>query len=79
MESYRDDFQVGDLVTWNEWDTNENYQQIERVCNGAIIEIKIKKNFFNERPVCVAVVLPFGQSKTRELSLHLLKKGLVNT
>ena len=74
LDSYKDNFEIGELVWWNEWDTNENYQQIPTVRHGAIIKIKVSKNFFNERPVYVAVVLPFGSTVTRELSLHLLKK-----
>jgi len=74
MESYRDMFEVGDIVWWSEWETLENYEYRSQVQHGAIIEIRIKKNLYNERSVYVAEVLPFGQTKTRELSLHLLNK-----
>ena len=74
MESYRNMFEVGDIVWWSEWETLENYQYHSKVCYGAIIQIKIKKNLYNERSVYVAEVLPFGHVKTRELSLHLLNK-----
>jgi len=74
MESYRNMFEVGDIVWWSEWETKEDYQYASKVCYGAIIEIRIKKNLYNERSVYVAEILPFGQTKTRELSLHLLKK-----
>ena len=74
MESYRNMFEVGDIVWWNEWDTKENYEYISTVCYGAIIEIRIKKNLYNERSVYIAEILPFGKTKTRELSLHLLNK-----
>ena len=74
MESYRNMFEVGDIVWWSEWETLENYQYTSKIFYGAIIEIKIKKNLYNERSVYVAEILPFGQTKTRELSLHLLNK-----
>lgn len=74
MESYRDMFEVGDIVWWSEWETLENYEYRSQVQHGAIIQIRIKKKLYNERSVYVAEVLPFGQTKTRELSLHLLNK-----
>lgn len=74
MESYRNMFEVGDIVWWNEWDTKENYEYVSKTYHGAIIQIKIKKNFYNERSVYVAEILPFGSTVTRELSLHLLNK-----
>ena len=74
MESYRNMFEVGDIVWWSELETLENYQYTSKVHYGAIIEIRIKKNLYNERSVYVAEVLPFGQIRTRELSLHLLNK-----
>lgn len=74
MESYRDLFKVGDIVYWYEWCTKENYQYSSKIFYGAIIEMRIKKNLYNDRSVYVAEILPFGSIKTRELSLHLLKK-----
>ena len=74
MESYRNMFEVGDIVWWSEWITQENFEYTSKICYGAIIEIKIKKNLYNERSVYVAEILPFGEIKTRELSLHLLNK-----
>lgn len=74
MESYRNMFEVGDIVWWSEWETLENYEYTSKIQYGAIIEIRIKKNLYNERSVYIAEILPFGQTKTRELSLHLLNK-----
>ena len=74
MESYRNMFEVGDIVWWSEWETLENYEYTSKIQYGAIIEIRIKKNLYNERSVYVAEILPFGQTRTRELSLHLLNK-----
>jgi hypothetical protein len=77
MESYKDLFETGDIVWWNEWELVENLGHVSSPQYGAIIKIKIKKNIYNERSVYVAVVLPFGQIKTRELSLHLLNKETI--
>lgn len=74
MESYRDMFEIGDIVWWTEWETKENFEYSSKIFYGAIIEMRIKKNLYNERSVYVAEVLPFGKTKTRELSLHLLRK-----
>tara|TARA_R100001015_G_C4561001_1_gene120855 strand:- start:467 stop:724 length:258 start_codon:yes stop_codon:yes gene_type:complete len=74
MESYRSMFEVGDIVWWSDWSTSEDNQYVSKICYGAIIEMRIKKNLYNERFVYVAEVLPFGSTKTRELSLHLLNK-----
>ena len=74
MESYRNLFKVGDIVWWSEWETKENFEYSSEIYYGAIIEIRIRRNLYNERSVYVAEVLPFGKTKTRELSLHLLKK-----
>lgn len=77
MESYKNLFETGDIVWWNEWELVENLGHVSSAQYGAIIKIKIKKNMYNERSVYVAVVLPFGQAKTRELSLHLLNKETI--
>jgi len=74
MESYRDLFKVGDIVWWSEWETKEDYSYSSKISYGAIVGIRIKKNLYNERSVYVAEILPFGKTRTRELSLHLLKK-----
>ena len=74
MESYRNMFEVGDIVWWSEWETKENFEYTSKICNGAIIEIRIKKSLYNDRSVYVAEIFPFGHTKTRELSLHLLNK-----
>jgi hypothetical protein len=74
MESYKNSFNTGDIVWWSEWELVENLGHVSTAQYGAIIKIKIKKHIYNERSVYVAEVLPFGQVKTRELSLHLLNK-----
>ncbi len=77
MESYKNMFETGDIVSWNEWELVENLGHVSYAQYGAIIKIKIKKNIYNERSVYVAEVLPFGQATTRELSLHLLNKETI--
>lgn len=77
MECYKDAFSIGDIVQWNEWEHIENLGYSSILHHGAIINIKIKKNLYNERAVWVAEILPFGSSRTRELSLHLLTKGTI--
>ena len=67
-------FENGDIVWWNEWVRNEDDRYASKKKYGVIIEIKIKKSLYNERSVFVAIVLPFGETRTRELSLHLLNK-----
>ena len=74
MECYRDMFNIGDIVWWSEWDVVENLGYTSTIHYGAIISIVIRKNLYNERSVWVAEILPFGRTKTRELSLHLLNK-----
>ena len=32
MESYRNMFEVGDIVWWSEWETLENYQYTSKIC-----------------------------------------------
>ena len=77
MECYKDEFKIGDIVWWNEWDIVENLGYVSHVHHGAIIKIKIQKNLYTERSLWVAEVLPFGSSTVREFSLHLLTKGTI--
>ncbi len=74
LDSFADSFNVGDLVFWTEWDRNENFQYVSEKFYGAIIKIKQRKNIHSERTVWVATVLPYGHSRTRDISLHLLRK-----
>jgi hypothetical protein len=77
LESYKDLFQVGDIIWWYEWKTTSEEGYISKMYYGAIIEIRIKKNLYSERSVYVADVLPFGKTRTREISLHLLNKRTI--
>ena len=74
LDSFSNDFKVGDLVWWTEWDRTENFDYVSEMFRGAIIKIKQRKNIHSERAVWVATVLPYGFSRTREISLHLLRK-----
>ena len=42
MECYKNKFEVGDIVQWNEWDHTENLGYTSILHHGAIIDIKIK-------------------------------------
>lgn len=74
LDSFSNDFNVGDLVSWAEWDRTENFEYVSEIFHGAIIKIKQRKNIHSERAVWVATVLPYGRVKTRDISLHLLRK-----
>ena len=74
LDSFNNDFDVGDLVSWTEWDRTENFEYVSEMFHGAIIKIKQRKNIHSERTVWVATVLPYGCIKTRDISLHLLRK-----
>ena len=74
LDSFVDAFKVGDLVFWTEWDRTENFDYVSEIFRGAIIKIKQRKNIHSERAVWVATVLPYGYSRTRDISLHLLRK-----
>ena len=43
MESYKNLFETGDIVWWNEWELVENLGHVSSAQYGAIIKIKIKK------------------------------------
>lgn len=79
LDSFSNDFNVGDLVSWTEWNRTENFDYVSDIFYGAIIKIKQRKNIHSERSVWVAVVLPFGRAKTVDISLHLLKKILIKS
>jgi|TARA_R110000782_G_scaffold193920_2_gene283505 hypothetical protein len=74
LDSFVNDFSVGDLVTWTEWDRTDNFEYVSEVFRGAIIEVKTRKNITSERTVWVARILPYGQSRTIDIALHLLRK-----
>ena len=77
LETYKDLFQVGDIIWWHEWKTTSEQGFISNKYYGVIIEIRIKKNLHSNRSVYVADVLPFGHIKTREISLHLINKRTI--
>tara|TARA_R100000805_G_C3619789_1_gene123109 strand:- start:2068 stop:2322 length:255 start_codon:yes stop_codon:yes gene_type:complete len=77
LYGYASEFKVGDLVRWRSFDQNENYETIITEFAGAIIEIKEIKHFETGRFVCYAVILPFGQTRTMEVPVHILKKQTI--
>tara|TARA_X000001382_G_C3038406_1_gene137024 strand:- start:9 stop:266 length:258 start_codon:yes stop_codon:yes gene_type:complete len=74
LDSFSNDFEVGDLVWWTEWERTENFEYVSEIFRGAVIEIKKRKNIHSERTVWVATILPYGHMRTKDISLHLLRK-----
>ena len=74
LDSFSNDFEVGDLVWWTEWERTENFKYVSEIFRGAVIEIKKRKNIHSERTVWVATILPYGRMRTKDISLHLLRK-----
>jgi len=77
LYGYASDFKVGDLVRWRSFDQNENYETIISDFVGAIVAMKEVKQFETGRFVCYAVILPFGQTRTMEVPVHILKKQTI--
>ena len=74
LSSYISDFKIGDLIYWAVYEQDEGFSVTQIVKHGAIIDIKKKTFGFDSREVYYAIVLPFGNSQTVELALHLLRK-----
>ena len=77
FHSFARDLKVGDLVSWRSFDQNENYETTIVEFKGAIIKIYGMKQFETGRHVYYAKVLPFGQVKTMEVPVHILKKETI--
>tara|TARA_Y100000592_G_C5439976_1_gene302821 strand:- start:904 stop:1161 length:258 start_codon:yes stop_codon:yes gene_type:complete len=77
LHGYAAQLKVGDLVSWRSFDQNENYETIIIDFLGAIIELKEIKQFETGRLVCYAVILPFGETRTIEVPVHILKKQTI--
>ena len=77
FHSFADDLKVGDLVTWRSFDQNEIYETIIVDFKGAIIEIVKRKGFETSRHVYYAIILPFGETQTMEVPIHILKKQTI--
>ena len=74
LSSYISDFKIGDLIYWATYEQDEGFNVIQSIKHGAIVDIKRKSFGFGSREVYYAIVLPFGNSQTIELALHLLRK-----
>ena len=61
LHSYSRDLKIGDLVWWPEWIRDENGDYVSTALRGAIIDFKIRAYTFSERPVVVAIVLPYAK------------------
>jgi len=77
LHSYAYNFEVGDLVEWRAFDQNENFETIIADFRGAIIEITKVKHYETGRFVFYAIILPFGETKTMEVPVHILKKQTI--
>ena len=44
LDSFSNDFNVGDLVSWTEWNRTENFDYVSDIFYGAIIKIKQRIN-----------------------------------
>lgn len=75
LGSFVNDFKVGDLVTWSEFERDENFVYSSITRNGAIIKIRTRNMPYNDRYVWIADVLPFGETQTKEVYLNILRKG----
>lgn len=73
LSSYISDFKIGDLIYWVEMDWDEGFNIIHIERDGAIVDF-VKKPVGESREVLYAKILPFGESRTVILALHLLKK-----
>lgn len=77
LSSYLEDFKIGDIVSWKEFKQDKNYDFFSFKNYGAIIKFEMTSNTYSERFVWVAIVLPFGQTKTKQINLNLLKKETI--
>ena len=79
LYSYSIDINVGDLVVWQEWEKQDDTTYRSADQRGAVIGFVQKSNWTDswqsgERTTVYAVILPYGQTKTREIAVHLIKK-----
>ena len=77
FHSYAHDLEVGDLVTWRSFDQNEKYETIIVDFKGAIIQIFKMKHYETGRFVYYATVLPYGETQTMQVPVHILKKQTI--
>jgi hypothetical protein len=74
LHSYAVDLNIGDLVTWKEWKKQDDTTFVSADQRGALIGFIEKPSLTKDRMVLFAVILPYGETKTREISVHLIKK-----
>ena len=79
LYSYTIDIDVGDLVVWKEWEKQDDTTFISADQRGAVVGFIQKSNWTHswqegERTTVYAIVLPYGETKTREIPVHLIKK-----
>ena len=79
LHSYAVDINVGDLVVWKEWEKQDDTTFIYADQRGAVVGFTQKSEWSDSRDqtyrtTIYAVILPYGQTKTREIAVHLIKK-----
>ena len=65
-------FNIGDLVSWVDWNTNEQDHLMRVVNTGVLINI-IRKEM-GEREVTFACVLPVKSNKVVEMNITKIRK-----
>ena len=65
-------FNIGDLVSWIDWDTDEDDHLMRIVNTGVLINI-IRKEM-GEREVTFACVLPVKSNKIVEMNITKIRK-----
>jgi len=77
LHSYGIGLDIGDLVTWKEWEKQSDTTFVSADQRGALVGFIEKPSLTKDRMVLFAVVLPYGETKTREISVHLIKKDTI--
>lgn len=65
-------FEIGELVTWHNWNNNSNGDYEKKYYNGIITDIFVIPE--GTRKVFIAEVLPFGQTYPIKVGVFRLRK-----
>ena len=65
-------FNIGDLVSWVEWNNDEN-NKLMRIVNQGVLTNIIRK-YLGEREVTFACVLPIKSNQIIELNITKIRK-----
>ena len=82
LHSYAIDIKIGDLVVWKEWEKQDDTTFISADQRGAVVGFTHKSDWTDsrdaiQRTTIYAVILPYGETKTREIAVHLIKKDTI--